>query len=161
MKLLIRETIRKMSACLPSNPFFASNRRERGGRTGWLGRGFSRVEERATRFAWPRAIKRVTHTWCTRSLSFPLPVLACICSNVAACVLSCVFLRVVQVASPLARIVKVLNLVCESPCEESIITTSKDHARPSSPTVLSKIKEETGGGVWSFYCNIFIKSISR
>lgn len=104
MKLLIRETIRKMSAYLAT---LSSPRREEreGGGGGWLGRGFSRVEERATRFAWPRAIKRVTHTWCTRSSCSR--AFARMCS----CVLSCVFLRVVQVASPLAWIVKVLNLV--------------------------------------------------
>lgn len=105
MKLLIRETIRKMSAYLATLSSPRREERERGGGGGWLGRGFSRVEERATRFAWPRAIKRVTHTWCTRSSCSR--AFARMCS----CVLSCVFLRVVQVASPLAWIVKVLNLV--------------------------------------------------
>lgn len=105
MKLLIRETIRKMSAYLATLSSPRREEREGGGGGGWLGRGFSRVEERATRFAWPRAIKRVTHTWCTRSSCSR--AFARMCS----CVLSCVFLRVVQVASPLAWIVKVLNLV--------------------------------------------------
>lgn len=105
-----------MNACPPSWLTFSLPKRR-------VGRGFSGVEERATRFAWPRAINAHAHTH------------VCTCSH-ETCVLRrrrmirtwlriCAWLRVLRMADPLAWIIKVLNLV--SHC--GLIITSEHHMR--------------------------------
>ena len=95
------------------------------------------MEERATRFAWPRAIKRASRTRDARALLparvvpvvfsssvFELRARARVCVCVCACLAACSSLRVAEVASPLAWIIKVLNPVSH----RGSIITSKDRA---------------------------------
>lgn len=110
-----------------------------------VGRGFSGVEERTTRFAWPRAISVVhIHRVVRASASTNSHVRARAASYTRVYILNLrayVWLRVLRVADPLAWIIKVLNLV--SHC--GLIITTEHHASPQlsfsrcSPLLLASL----------------------